>query len=160
MVQNFADSRACIRMSGADAIFGGRITAPVRDELGNIASRAHLKGFAFEYMTGGRAVVLGDPGPWMCAGMTGGVVYQCLYPEHGFGRENLKRRFARGAHVVVRGLDGDDAEQIRELLAKYTASLRQSFQNAEADLVQALADEAESRFVKVVPGSGSGIKPE
>lgn len=81
MVQNQADSRACVRMSGADAIFGGRIIAPVRDELGNIASRAHLKGFAFEYMTGGRAVVLGDPGPWMCAGMTGGVIYQCLYPE-------------------------------------------------------------------------------
>lgn len=160
VVQNFADSRACIRMSGADAIFGGRITAPVRDELGNLASRAHLKGFAFEYMTGGRAVVLGDPGPWMCAGMTGGVVYQCLYPEFGFGRENLKRRFARGAHVVVRGLDGDDAEQIRELLGKYTASLRQSFQNAEADLVQSLADEAESRFVKIVPGSSTGIKPE
>ena len=35
--------------------------------LGNIASRAHLKGFAFEYMTGGRAVVLGDPGPWICS---------------------------------------------------------------------------------------------
>ena len=105
IVQNLADSRACIRMSGADAVFGGRITAPVRDELGNIASRAHLKGFAFEYMTGGRAVVLGDPGPWICAGMTGGVIFQCLYPEHGFGRENLQRRFARGAHVVIRGLE-------------------------------------------------------
>lgn len=160
IVQNFADSRACIRMSGADAVFGGRITAPVRDELGNIASRAHLKGFAFEYMTGGRAVVLGDPGPWICAGMTGGVVYQCLYPEHGFGRENLKRRFARGAHVVVRGLDGDDADQIRELLGKYVRSLRQSFQHDEADQVQTLADEAETRFVKVVPGSSTGIKPE
>ena len=160
VVQNFADSRACIRMSGADAIFGGRITSPVRDELGNIASRAHLKGFAFEYMTGGRAVVLGDPGPWICAGMTGGVVYQCLYPEHGFGRENLRRRFARGAHVVIRGLEEDDALQIRELLGIYTHSLRQSFQSVEADLVQALADEAEVRFVKIVPGSGTGIKPE
>ena len=26
-------------------------------------------------MTNGRALVLGDPGPWICAGMTGGVVY-------------------------------------------------------------------------------------
>ena len=26
-------------------------------------------------MTNGRALVLGDPGPWMLAGMTGGVVY-------------------------------------------------------------------------------------
>jgi glutamate synthase (NADPH/NADH) large chain len=160
IVQNFADSRACIRMSGADAIFGGRITSPVRDELGNIASRAHLKGFAFEYMTGGQAVVLGDPGPWICAGMTGGVIYQCLYPEHGFDRDSIRRRFARGAHVVVRNLADDDADQIRELLGKYIGSLRQSFQLAEADLVQSLADEAETRFVKIVPGSSTGIKPE
>jgi glutamate synthase (NADPH/NADH) large chain len=81
MVQNMADSRACIRMSGADAVFGARITAPIRDQEANIAARAHLKGFAFEYMTGGRVVVLGDPGPWICAGMTGGRIYQCLYPD-------------------------------------------------------------------------------
>lgn len=160
MVQNMADSRACIRMSGADAVFGGRITAPVRDELGNIASRAHLKGFAFEYMTGGRAVVLGDPGPWICAGMTGGVVFQCLYPEHGFGRENLQRRFARGAHVVIRSLDADDAAQVRDLLNQYAAALEQSFQAGEAAIVRELAGEAEKRFVKIVPGSSTGIKPE
>jgi glutamate synthase (NADPH/NADH) large chain len=160
MVQNQADSRACVRMSGADAIFGGRITAPVRDELGNIASRAHLKGFAFEYMTGGRAVVLGDPGPWMCAGMTGGVIYQCLYPEWNFGRENLQRRFSSGAHVVIKNLDEDDIAQVRELLGKYVGILEQSFQNDEARIVQGLADEAQARFVKIVPGRGTGIKPE
>lgn len=160
MVQNQADSRACVRMSGADAVFGGRITAPVRDDLGNIASRAHLKGFAFEYMTGGRAVVLGDPGPWMCAGMTGGVIYQCLYPEWDFGRENLQRRFSSGAHVVIRSLDEDDAAQVRDLLGKYARALKQSFQIDEAEVVRALADDARNRFVKIVPGSGSGIKPE
>jgi glutamate synthase (NADPH/NADH) large chain len=160
MIQNQADSRACIRMSGADAVFGGRITEPVRDELGNIASRAHLKGFAFEYMTGGRVVVLGDPGPWICAGMTGGVVYQCLYPELGFGRENVQRRFARGAQVVIRNVDKDDAGTIGELLGRYIAALRRSFQNEEADQVQALANEAERRFVKIVAGSGTGLKPE
>jgi len=88
IVQNMADSRACIRLSGADVIFGGRITERVRDEEGNLACRAHLKGFAFEYMTGGRVVVLGDPGPWICAGMTGGVIYQCLYPELNFKRKS------------------------------------------------------------------------
>ncbi|MBE1425950.1 glutamate synthase (NADPH/NADH) large chain [Desulfomicrobium macestii] len=160
MVQNQADSRACVRMSGADAIFGGRITASVRDELGNIASRAHLKGFAFEYMTGGRAVVLGDPGPWMCAGMTGGVIYQCLYPEWNFGRENLQRRFSSGSHVVIKNLDEDDIVQVRELLGKYVSTLEQSFQKEEAVIVQGLADEAQGRFVKIVPGKGTGIKPE
>jgi glutamate synthase (NADPH/NADH) large chain len=43
-VQGGADARAGIRLSGADVLFGG-----------------DLRGFAFEYMTGGRAVVLGDP---------------------------------------------------------------------------------------------------
>ncbi len=33
MVQNLADSRACIRMSGADIVFGRRITEPVCDDL-------------------------------------------------------------------------------------------------------------------------------
>ena len=160
MVQNQADSRACIRMSGADAVFGGRIAAPVRDDLGNLASRAHLKGFAFEYMTGGQAVVLGDPGPWICAGMTGGVIYQCLYPEFGFVRENLSRRLARGAQVVIRDLDEADAGQVRNLLDRYVSMLRMSFQNEEAEIVHALGGQATQRFVKIVPTSGGGIKPE
>ncbi|WP_298431959.1 glutamate synthase-related protein, partial [Geobacter sp.] len=75
LVQGDADSRACIRLSGADVVFGARIREPLDDSRGDLASRANLKGFAFEYMTAGRVVVLGDPGPWICSGMTGGVVY-------------------------------------------------------------------------------------
>jgi len=62
-VQGNADSRAGIRLSGADVVIGGEITAPIDDSRGGIATRANIKGFAFEYMTNGRAVVLGDPGP-------------------------------------------------------------------------------------------------
>ncbi len=150
-VQNMADSRACIRMSGADAVFGGRITAPVRDDLGNIASRAHLKGFAFEYMTGGRAVVLGDPGPWICAGMTGGIIYQCLYPEFGFDRQALRRRLARGANVTIERVDDAGLADIAELLGRYTAILRENFQETEAEAVDRLLAEAADRFVMIVP---------
>jgi glutamate synthase (NADPH/NADH) large chain len=153
MVQNYADSRACIRMSGADAVFGARITEPIRDEEGNIAIRAHLKGFAFEYMTGGRAVVLGDPGPWMCAGMTGGVIYQCLYPELGFTEEALSRRFATGASVKIRKISREGTLEVQKLLEKYIEELRRSFQDDEGDAVQRLADEAEERFVMIVPKS-------
>ena len=56
-------------------VVGGEPREPLRDDLGCCADRANLKGFAFEYMTAGRAVVLGDPGPWFCAGQTGGRVY-------------------------------------------------------------------------------------
>lgn len=160
MIQNYADSRACIRMSGADAVFGGRITTPVHDELGSIATRAHLKGFAFEYMTGGRVVMLGDPGPWMCAGMTGGVIYQCLYPEFGFGKENVKRRFARGAHVVIGALEEMDIANIQELLEEYICGLEQSFQHDEAAIIGTLTQDAARRFIKIHPESSMGIKPE
>ena len=62
-VQGSADSRFCIRLSGADVVIGGEPEGPIRDELGGLADRANIKGFAFEYMTAGRAVVLGRRRP-------------------------------------------------------------------------------------------------
>ena len=70
-VQGSADSRFCIRLSGADVVLGGEPAEPLDDARGCVVDRANAKGFAFEYMTSGRAVVLGDIGPWACAGMTG-----------------------------------------------------------------------------------------
>lgn len=159
-VQNMADSRACVRLSGADAVFGARITAPVDDTRGHLAASAHLKGFAFEYMTGGRVVCLGDPGPWICSGMTGGVVYQCLYPELGFTEDNVRRRLARGAQAVLAPVDEADVAAIDELLRRYVGHLRASFQEDEAAAVAALAREAASRFLKIVPALTPAIHPE
>ncbi|MHB8809167.1 MAG: glutamate synthase-related protein [Desulfobulbaceae bacterium] len=150
-VQNLADSRACIRMSGAEAVFGARILGPVDDRQGNIASRAHLKGFAFEYMTGGKAVVLGDPGPWLCAGMTGGVIYQCLYPEFGFDRDALRRRLAASARVRIRKVSKKGLADISRLLELYIAQLDNSQQGDEAEAVAVLLLEADRRFVMLTP---------
>jgi glutamate synthase (NADPH/NADH) large chain len=151
IVQNLCDSRACIRMSGADAIFGGRIVEPLKDELGNIASRAQLKGFAFEYMTGGRALVLGDPGPWICAGMTGGVIYQCLYPELGFDRQALMRRLAGAANVEIKAVSEKDLLDITWLLTQYLNELEKSFQGDEVKAVTEILEQAAKRFVMLVP---------
>ncbi|MDW7771657.1 MAG: glutamate synthase-related protein [Desulfobulbaceae bacterium] len=151
IVQNMADSRACIRMSGAEVVFGARITERVNDEEGNIAGRAHLKGFAFEYMTGGRAVVLGDPGPWICAGMTGGVIYQCLYPEFDFDRQSIKRRLAKSSETVIRQVSKEGLADIRRMLARYIAELESSFQKEEAEAVTSLLQEAKQRFVMIIP---------
>ena len=151
MVQNMADSRACVRMSGADVVFGGRITGPVHDELGNLASRAHLKGFAFEYMTGGRAVVLGDPGPWICAGMTGGVIYQCLSPEYGFVRESLARRLSRSAGVTISHVNKAGIDDLHELLGRYIVELEKTFQLEEARAVTGILREAADRFLMIRP---------
>lgn len=151
IVQNMADSRACIRLSGADVVFGGRIVEPVRDDEGNLACRSHLKGFAFEYMTGGRVVVLGDPGPWICAGMTGGIIYQCLYPEFGFDRKALTRRLAQAAHVSLRKVSRQGLDDIREMLGRYIYELESNFQISEAAAVEELLAGAESRFVMIIP---------
>ena len=151
VVQGDADSRAGIRLSGADVIFGGRLRAPLRDELGNIAARANLKGFAFEYMTSGRGLVLGDPGPWLCSGMTGGVVYLLIDEELGLTAEALGRRLATGAQVRLEPVGESDEASLGELLCHYRSALAEGQQHAEAEQVAALARDWQHRFVKAVP---------
>jgi glutamate synthase (NADPH/NADH) large chain len=153
IVQGDADSRACIRLSGADVVFGGRIRERVDDQGGGLAARANLKGFAFEYMTAGRVLVLGDPGPWICAGMTGGVVYLRLQPELGFDVAAVQRRIARGAKVRLARVNLQDGEVIRSLLHAYATVLRESDQEGEAQQVEAMLIDWNERFIKVVPAS-------
>ena len=52
-------------------------------------------------MTDGRAVVLGDPGPWFCAGQTGGRVYLRVNDEWNLDREALERRKGKGAKIEI-----------------------------------------------------------
>jgi glutamate synthase (NADPH/NADH) large chain len=151
VVQGDADSRAGIRLSGADLIFGGRLRGRLRDELGNIAARANLKGFAFEYMTSGRGLVLGDPGPWLCSGMTGGVVYLLLERELGLDEEAIRRRLAAGARVSIERVEDSDESNLRELLGHYREALAEGQQHAEAEETARLADTWRERFVKLVP---------
>jgi len=150
-VQGDADSRACIRLSGAQVVLGGRISKPLEDSSGLLADRANLKGFAFEYMTAGQVVVLGDPGPWICSGMTGGVVYCRLDPELGMDREALRRRIARGASVEIRDLDQDDISQLEELLLQYHRELLHSNQQQEAGWLEEVIGHCRTAFVKIVP---------
>ena len=153
IVQGNADSRACIRLSGADVIFGGEVVEPLNDELGCLGARANLKGFACEYMTSGRVVILGDPGPWLCSGMTGGVVYQRLHPQMGLDEAAIRRRLAKGANVTLKPVEGPDVTAIRHLLQQYWQALTDSHQtNAAARLDPLLANPAE-HFIKIVPRS-------
>jgi glutamate synthase (NADPH/NADH) large chain len=151
IVQGDADSRACIRLSGADVVLGGRIRSPLDDALGNLAGRANLKGFACEYMTAGRVVVLGDPGPWLCSGMTGGTLYCHLDLEMGFDREALRRRLASGACVEIRDLEEQDVAVLEELLGRYHRELLHSHQEDEAEWLEGVMARCRSRFVRVVP---------
>jgi glutamate synthase (NADPH/NADH) large chain len=150
-VQGSADSRFCIRLSGADVVIGGEPQQPLHDGLGSVADRANIKGFAFEYMTAGRAVVLGDPGPWFCAGQTGGRVYLRVNQEWGLDRAALERRRGKGAKVALRDLDAEGVLDVQELLDGYAAELEGTGQPEEAARVRALAAEPAQHFVACVP---------
>ncbi|MDX2160752.1 MAG: glutamate synthase-related protein [bacterium] len=149
IVQGNADSRACIRLSGADVIFGGQVTEPLRDELGGLGARANLKGYACEYMTSGRVIILGDPGPWMCAGMSGGVIYQRIQPEMNLTVEAIRRRIAKGAVVDLFPLDETGLTDIRELLSAYFDTLVQHNQAAEVSRLFGLLERPQDHFVKI-----------
>ncbi len=152
IVQGDADSRAGIRLSGADLIIAGRLREPLRDELGCIASRANIKGFAFEYMTSGRGLVLGDPGPWLCSGMTGGVVYLKLDEAMGLDEEALQRRLAKGAEVRIVPVDESDEINLRDLLTSYITQLESNEQKEEVETMRRLLRDWQASFVKAVPG--------
>ncbi|MBU8918119.1 glutamate synthase [Bacillus sp. FJAT-29953] len=152
VAQGNADARAGIRLSGADLIIGGQLKSALPEkENGNIGSNANIKGFAFEYMTNGRGLVLGDPGPWICAGMTGGVIYVRQQPELGLTKEAVQRRVAKGAKVSVVNLTEKGKQDINELLGKYTALLAENGQTEEAEQLQSLLASPEEHFVQITP---------
>jgi glutamate synthase (NADPH/NADH) large chain len=150
-VQGSADSRFCIRLSGADVVLGGEPVEPLDDSRGCIADRANAKGFAFEYMTAGRAVVLGDLGPWACSGMTGGRVYVRVNPEWNLDREAIARRLGEGAKVELQELDAEAMLDIEELLGHYAGELEATGQDDEAERVVRLGASAAQSFLMIVP---------
>jgi glutamate synthase (NADPH) large chain len=149
-VQGSADSRFCIRLSGADVVLGGEPEGNIDDSRGCIVDRANAKGFAFEYMTSGRAVVLGDIGPWACAGMTGGRVY-VRYNAFGLGREAIESRLGKGAKVELKDLDAEGLLDVDDLLTDYSEELKATGQDEEAVRILGLAASAPENFMMVVP---------
>ena len=83
--------RFCVRNSGALAVVEG-----VGDH-------------ALEYMTGGRAVILGSTGRNIAAGMSGGIAYVLDLARH---RVNTEM-------VDVEPLDGESAQWLRDVLVRY-----------------------------------------
>jgi len=152
VVQGNADARAGIRLSGADMIIGGKVTTPIPEkEHGNLGVNANIKGFAFEYMTNGRGLVMGDPGPWICAGMTGGAVYLRHQPEMGLTKDALQRRIAKGAKVSIEPLNVAGKKDVVELLSIYHDSLLKQGQFEEADEVKQMLEDPGSYFLQVNP---------
>ncbi len=135
-VQGGADARAAIRLSGAEVVFGG-----------------DLRGFAFEYMTGGTAIVLGDPGRWICSGMSGGRVFLRVDPSRELDDAALRTRLAKGAKVTLRVPDADEAARCADLLGAYAAIVASSGQATEAMRVRDLVGRVAEEFRVVRPGA-------
>lgn len=151
-IQGNADSRAGIRLSGADVVIGGHNkTIQSSTKKVRLGASANINGFAFEYMTGGRAIVLGDPGPWMCAGMTGGVIYVRNNSSGGLTKEAYLNRMAKGASVNILPIDENAKKDINELLEKYIVLLTQHSQNKEANFVQSLLEDINQNFLQIRP---------
>ena len=152
LVQGNADARAGIRLSGADMVIGGKVTAPIPDnEHGNIGVNSNIKGFAFEYMTNGRGLVLGDPGPWTCAGMTGGVIYLRHQPDMGLTKAAIERRIAKGANVAIEPLSEKGIQDVKELLTKYIDALQEHDQFEEITELKGLLANPDQNFLQVIP---------
>jgi glutamate synthase (NADPH) large chain len=104
-------------------------------------------------MTAGRAVVLGDPGPWMCAGQTGGRVYLRVNHDWNLDREALERRQGQGAKAALSELDAQGMLDVQELLGRYAGELSATGQDAEAERIHELAAEPRSHFLMSVAES-------
>ncbi len=121
-IRGVVGERFCVRNSGATAVVEG-----VGDH-------------ACEYMTGGRAVVLGETGRNFGAGMSGGIAYV-------FDPDDLFHRNLNNEMVDLDPLDESDAEWLR-------GAVRTHLQETNSALAQRLLDRWHTNvrhFKKVMP---------
>jgi glutamate synthase (NADPH/NADH) large chain len=97
---------------------------------------------ALEYMTGGRAVILGRTGINLAAGMSGGIAYVYKLSESRLNREALQT-----GEISLQPVQGEDAEELRNLLEKHLAETSSSVARAILDNFDAEA----RNFTKVLP---------
>ena len=122
-IRGIAGERFCVRNSGVTAVVEG-----VGDH-------------GCEYMTGGKAVILGETGRNFAAGMSGGVAY--VFDRNGdfSSRCNMEM-------VKLVGVDSfEDQEDLKTLVEKH-------FANTKSDVAKEILDDWESslgKFVKVMP---------
>ncbi|MCQ2531671.1 MAG: glutamate synthase large subunit [Saccharofermentans sp.] len=122
-IAGMAGERFCVRNSGAYAVVEG------------------VGEHGCEYMTGGRAVVLGPTGKNFAAGMSGGIAY--VYDEHNLLYRNLNKEMV----LMEKVENKTDIEELKTMLEKhvqYTGSQKASkiLENYTENL---------SKFKKIIP---------
>ena len=121
--QGLAGERFCVRNSGAEAVVEG-----VGDH-------------GCEYMTGGRALILGPTGRNFAAGMSGGIAY--VLDEAG----DFPSRLNPLAVVDLESLGADDEEYVQNMLRKHFELTR----SGRAEDILRKWDAYAPKFVKVFP---------
>ncbi|MCR5692325.1 MAG: glutamate synthase large subunit [Eubacterium sp.] len=122
-IAGMAGERFCVRNSGANAVVEG------------------VGEHGCEYMTGGRAVIIGPTGKNFAAGMSGGIAY--VYDEHNKLYRNLNKEM-----VLMESVDNKtDYEELKDMLekhVKYTGSVkaRKILEDYDGNL---------SKFKKIIP---------
>ncbi len=111
--------RFCVRNSGATAVVEG-----VGDH-------------GLEYMTGGRAVILGPTGRNLAAGMSGGIAYVL----------DLRAERVNTEMVALEALTEDDAAYLRSVVERHAAETGSTV----AEKLLAEWDSALDRFTKIMP---------
>jgi glutamate synthase domain-containing protein 3 len=114
--------RFCVRNSGAHAVVEG------------------VGEHGCEYMTGGRAIILGPTGRNFAAGMSGGIAY--VLDEDGTFRSHINN-----AMVDLDPLDDEDVEYIQRMLRRHFQHTR----SRRADDVLRKWEKVAPKFVKVFP---------
>ncbi|MDJ0350851.1 glutamate synthase large subunit [Cryobacterium sp. PH29-G1] len=97
---------------------------------------------ALEYMTGGLAVILGETGRNLGAGMSGGTAY-----VYGLTAERVNRDALTSGELRLLALDRADREIVRDLLEQH----RDQTDSALAERMLDNLDETMNAFVKVLP---------
>jgi glutamate synthase (NADPH/NADH) large chain len=97
---------------------------------------------ALEYMTGGLAVILGETGRNLGAGMSGGTAY-----VHDLDRDRVNGEALASGELELHPLGSGDAEILHDLLEQH---LRETDSAVAAGML-ADFDNAVERFVKVLP---------
>ncbi|MCR5367957.1 glutamate synthase large subunit [Eubacterium sp.] len=122
-ISGMAGERFCIRNSGATAVVEG------------------VGEHGCEYMTGGRAVILGRTGKNFAAGMSGGIAY--VFDEENTLYKNLNKTFV----LMERVLDKNEISELKSIIEKhveYTGSKK-------GQRILDNFDEAITHFKKIIP---------
>ena len=122
-IAGMAGERFCVRNSGAIAVVEG------------------VGEHGCEYMTGGRAVIIGPTGKNFAAGMSGGIAY--VYDEHSTLYRSLNKELVLMEKVENKA-DREELKTILEKHVKYTGSVKAKkiLDNFQEEL---------TKFKKVIP---------